>query len=76
MSLPTPVMRDDLDFSLKPVWKDIEALQAEVKALQVEVEGLRLIAEKQAGEIRALKKKGRGAKGREQRAKVKGGTSS
>jgi phage shock protein A len=74
MTLPAPLMRDDLDFSLKPVWKDIEALQAEVKALRVEVEGLRVVVEKQAGEIRALKKKGRGAKGREQRAKVKGGT--
>jgi cell division septum initiation protein DivIVA len=76
MTLPTPLMRDELDRSLDPVWKDIEALQAEVKALQVEVEGLRLIAEKQAGEIRALKKKGRGAKGREKSVKVKGGTSS
>jgi biotin operon repressor len=66
--------RDDLDFSLAPVWKDIEALQAEVKAFQVEVEGLRLIAEKQAGEIRALKKKGRGTKGREKGVNVKGGT--
>jgi phage shock protein A len=76
MTLPTPVMRDDLDRSLVPVWKDIEGLQAEVKALQVEVEGLRVVVEKQAGEIRALKKKGRGVKGREQRAKVKGSTSS
>jgi biotin operon repressor len=69
MTLPTPVMRDELDRSLEPVWKDIESLQAEVKALRVEVEGLRLIAEKQAGEIRALKKKGRGAKGRKQLTK-------
>jgi hypothetical protein len=76
MSLPLNTTRDDVDRSLEPVWKDIEALQAEVKVLRVEVEGLRLIAEKQAGEIRALKKKGRGVKGREQRAKVKGGTSS
>jgi hypothetical protein len=74
MSIPTGATRDDVDRSLVPVWKDIEALQAEVKALQVEVEGLRLIAEKQAGEIRALKKKGRGVKGREKDVNVKGGT--
>jgi hypothetical protein len=61
--------RDDLDFSLKTVWD-------ELKALRVEVEGLRLVVEDQGAEIRALKKKGRGTKGREQRAKVKGGMSS
>jgi predicted nucleic acid-binding Zn-ribbon protein len=69
MSLPTPVMRDDLDFSLKTVWKELEASRVRIEGLELKVEGLE-------AEIRALKKKGRGAKGREQRAKVKGGTSS
>jgi predicted nucleic acid-binding Zn-ribbon protein len=61
--------RDDLDFSLKTVWKELEASRVRIEGLELKVEGLE-------SEIRALKKKGRGAKGREQRAKVKGGTSS
>jgi hypothetical protein len=75
MSLPLNATRDDLDRSLELVWEDIEGLQAEVKVLRVEVEGLRLIAEKQAGEIRALKKKGRGVKAK-QRTTAKGVESS
>jgi hypothetical protein len=61
--------RDDLDFSLKIVWKELEASRVRIEGLELKVEGLE-------AEIKALKKKGRGVKGREQRAKVKGAESS
>jgi hypothetical protein len=69
MSLPLNTTRDDVDFSLAPVWKELEASRVRIEGLELKVEGLE-------AEIKVLKKKGWGTKGREQRAKVKGVESS
>jgi predicted nucleic acid-binding Zn-ribbon protein len=69
MSLPLNTTRDDLDFSLKTVWKELEASRVRIEGLELKVEGLE-------AEIRALKKKGRGTKGRKQRTTAKGVESS
>jgi hypothetical protein len=68
MSIPTGATRDDLDFSLAPVWKELEASRVRIEGLELKVEGLE-------AEVRALKKKGRGIKAK-QRTTAKGVESS